>query len=173
MRPELLKPDFSGALTETPGRDRHREIPRHDDADDTKRLVESYVDTTTHGNLVSSQTFWTRRVVVEHVADVARFPHRVAPRVAGIAYFEFGKFLHVRIDNRSKSTQQSGALPRRDGPPGWQGCGRSVYCGINGREVGHLHICDGLFSRRVHHGICVAHGGSLTCVRSCDAAPSR
>ena len=70
---------------EAPAGDRHREVPRHDDADDAERLVEGDVDAAGDRDLPAEQPLRRRGVVVEAVADVAGLPAGVAPGVAGVA----------------------------------------------------------------------------------------
>ena len=48
---------------EPPRRDRHREVPRHDDADDAERLVEGHVEAAGDRDLLADQPLRARRVV--------------------------------------------------------------------------------------------------------------
>ena len=75
----------ASAGREAPAGDRHREVPRHDDADDAERLVEGHVEAAGDRDLPAEQPLRRGRVVVQAVPDVAGLPGRVAERVPGVA----------------------------------------------------------------------------------------
>ncbi len=96
---------------EPPRGDRHREVPRHDHADDPERFMEGDVDPPSHRDLPSGQALRCRGVVVKHVAHVARLPAGVADGVAGVAHLEGGKRLDVRVHRLREAPQQPGPVP--------------------------------------------------------------
>ena len=100
---------------EPPAGDRHREVPRHDDADDAERLLERHVEAAGDRDLPAEQPLRRRRVVAQDVADVAGLPARVADGVAGVAHLELGQLLVVarRPGRRTDAT----AGPGRPGRP--------------------------------------------------------
>ncbi len=73
---------------ETPRRDRHREVPRRDDADHAERFVERDVQSACHRNLLAGQPFRGGGVELQHIADVAGLPLRVADRMPGVGDLE-------------------------------------------------------------------------------------
>ena len=100
---------------EAPGRDRHREVPRHDHADHAERLVEGDVEAAGHRDLLADQPLRRRRVVGQHVADVAGLPAGVADGVPRVAHLEPGQLLA-----RRRPPRRSGAAAgrgRRARPP--------------------------------------------------------
>ena len=90
---------------EPPPGDRHREVPRHDDADDAERFVERHVDAARHRDLPAGQPFRCARVVVEDVADVARLPAGVADRVPRVADLKGGERLDMTVHSGREATQ--------------------------------------------------------------------
>ena len=70
----------AASAARTPSRDRHREVPRGDHADDAERLVEGDIQPPATG-ICCRQSFRARRVELQHIADVAGLPLRVADRV--------------------------------------------------------------------------------------------
>jgi hypothetical protein len=56
---------------ELPARNREREVPRDDEADDAERLAERHVDAARDGNRVAEQPLGRPGVVVEHVVFLA------------------------------------------------------------------------------------------------------
>ena len=67
---------------EPPRRDRHREVPRHDHADDAERLVEGDVEPAGDRDLLADQPLGRAGVVVQDVADVPGLPARRADRMS-------------------------------------------------------------------------------------------
>ena len=116
LRTTVLPAASAGAKPQ-PG-DRHREVPRHDDADHAERLVEGEVGAAGHRDLPPEQPLRRRRVVVQAVADVAGLPAGVAPGVPGVAHLELGELVDVLVDDRREPAQQRGPLARGHRPPG-------------------------------------------------------
>ena len=102
---------------EPPAGDRHREVPRHDHADDAERLLEGDVDAAGHRDLPAEQPLRRGRVVAEHVADVARLPAGVADRVPGVGHLELGQLLAVRRRPLGEPPQQAARSAGRDRAP--------------------------------------------------------
>ena len=102
---------------ETPRRDGHREVPRRDDADDAQRLVEGDVQTAGDRNLLAGQPFRARRVKLQHVADVAGLPLRVADRVTGVRHLERGQLIDVRVDRGRERAQRRRPARRAPAAP--------------------------------------------------------
>ena len=100
---------------EPPAGDRHREVPRHDDADHAERLVEGHVDAAGHRDLPPGQPLRRAGVVVEHVADVAGLPAGVADGVPGVAHLQLGQLVEVLVHHGGEAAQQPCPVPRRDG----------------------------------------------------------
>ncbi len=101
---------------EAPARDRHREVPGHDDADHAERLEECQVDAAGHRDLPTEHPLGGAGVIVEAVADVARLPAGVAPGVAGVADFHLGELVEVVVHHRREPPQEHGALTGRQVP---------------------------------------------------------
>ena len=157
-----------------PGQDRHREVPRHDDADHAERLVEGHVEAAGHRDLPAEHPLRGGRVVVQAVPDVAGLPGRVAPGVARVADLELGELLDVVVDDGREAAQQPGPLPRRDVAPGGEGGVRALDQRVGLRHRGQRHVGDGLLGRGVDHGVQgPGRHTRLTSSRSRAAAPSR
>ena len=112
---------------EPPGGDRHREVPRHDDADDADRLVERDVDPAGDGDLAARRAARAPGVVLEDVADVARLPAGVGDRVPGVRDLELrpaprGARRRRAANRRSSRARSAGATARH----GWQRASRDA-----------------------------------------------
>ena len=139
---------------ESPAGDRHREVPRHDHSHHAERLVERHVKPAGDRDLLADQPLRSGGVVVQHVADVARLPARVADRVAGVRDLQLRQMLEVGADFLGEPAQQPGTVRRSDRPPCRGRAGRP-----GDRRVGLLGICqldrlDDLLGRRVDHVVC-------------------
>ncbi len=115
LRTTVLPAASAGA--KPPAGDRHREVPRHDDADDAERLLEGDVDAAGDRDLPAEQPLGRGGVVVEHVADVAGLPAGVADGVPGVAHLERGELLDGAVDRRGEPAQQPAPVGGRDLPP--------------------------------------------------------
>ncbi len=73
---------------EAPAGDRHREVPRHDDADNAERLAKRDVDAARHRNLPSEHPLGRSGVVGQHIANVACLPTCIADRVPRVRDLE-------------------------------------------------------------------------------------
>ena len=125
----------ASAGAKRPAGDRHREVPRHDHADDAERLVEGDVEAAGHRDLPAEQPLRRRAVVGQHVADVARLPAGVADGVPGVAHLELGQLLEVRVDDVGEPAQQPPAVGRGDLPPGVEGAPGPRDRGVGVRDV--------------------------------------
>ena len=159
---------------QSPGRDRHREVPRHDHAHHADRLVEGDVQPAGHRNLTPGQAFRRRRVVQQHVADLPGLPARHADGVAEPATSSRGQLLDVSsttaANARSSRARSPGATARQ---AGLAAAARSIAV-IGLLRGGRPHGGDGLLGGRVEHGeggTCAA--SRITAARSRAAAPSR
>ena len=120
---------------EAPARDRHREVPRHDDADDAERLLERHVEAAGDRDLPAEEPLRRRGVVVEHVADVARLPPGVADGVArSCAPPAAASSSTCAVDRGRRSG--AAAVPGRRARRGARS--RSAACGARDRRVGLL-----------------------------------
>ena len=179
---------------EAPAGDRHREVPRHDHADHAERLVEGDVQAAGHRDLPAGQPLRRARVVVEHVADVARLPAGVADGVPGVAHLQRGQLLAgARPPAAANRAQQPRPVPRRHPPPRLErGAARAIAAStsasvaapppdrpVAGSHVGHaalaastiLHRAAAAASDRRH---AIADGvRRVRGVRSHGTAPSR
>ena len=142
---------------EAPAGDRHREVPRHDHADDAQRLVERDVGAAGDRDLPAEQPLGRPGVVVQAVADVAGLPPGVAPGVAGVADLELGQLVDVRVDDRGEPAQQRCPLARRDRAPGLERLVRGGDRGVGAGQVGQGYVDHGLLRGRVDDGEGVAH----------------
>ncbi len=134
---------------EPPAGDGHREVPRHDHADDAERLVERDVDAAGHRDLLAEQPLGRRAVVGQDVADVARLPAGVPDRVPGVAHLELGQFLQVVLDLLGEAPQQPPAVGRRDLPPRVERPPGPRHGSIGLRDVGERDGGDDLLGGRV------------------------
>ena len=151
---------------ESPSRDRHGEVPRHDDADHADGLGEGDVDAAGDRDLAAEQPFRRRGVIVQDVADVARLPARVADRVAGAADLEPGELLDVPVDGVGEAPQQACAVPGGHGAPRGQRRRRAGdrlvrRLGVEERDGG-----DDVLRRRVEHLRRDSHSRSNPLTRS-------
>ena len=103
--------------SEAPAGDGHGEVPGHDHAHDPERFLEGDVDAARYRYLAAEQPFRGRRVVVEHVADVARLPPGVADGVAGVDHLEPGELLAVGVHGFGEAAQEAATVGRGDPPP--------------------------------------------------------
>ncbi len=158
---------------ESPRRDRHREVPRHDHADDAERLVEGDVDAVGDRDLLADQPFRRAGVVGDHVADVAGLPPRVADRVPGVGDLELREVLEVGVDRVGEAAQQPGPVTRCDRAPGLErlaGPGdRGV--GLLARRAGRSTPTTCSVAGLMHVVRAVIE--SPTSARSCGRVPSR
>ena len=95
---------------ESPTGDRHREVPRHDDADDTDRLLEGHVDATGHGDLTTEEALGGAAVVLQDVGDVVDLPPGIADGVAGVDDLEQCELVLVRAHDVGEASQQVGPV---------------------------------------------------------------
>ena len=103
-----------------PGQDRHREVPRHDQAHHADRLVERDVQPAGHRDLLADEPFRRRGVVQQHVADLAGLPARGPDRVAGAGHLQPGQLLEMLVHQpkanaRSRRARSPGATARQAG----------------------------------------------------------
>jgi hypothetical protein len=103
---------------QAPARDRHREVPRHDDRDDPERLLEGHVEPTGDGDLPAEEALGCRGVVAQHVDHVADLPPGVADGVAGVRHLEGGEVVGGGLDGVGEPAQQLGTVGGADGAPG-------------------------------------------------------
>ena len=95
----------------------------HDDPHHAERLVEGQVDATGDGDLAPGLALGRGRVVLEHVADVARLPAGVADDMAGVGHLELGQLLAVGVHRGGEAAEQAGPVPRRHVAPALEGAG--------------------------------------------------
>ena len=93
-----------------------------------------------------------RRVVLEHVADVAGLPPGVGDDVAGVGHLQPGQLLEVGVDQVGEAPQEPGPVARGDRPPGRPAAAaaRATAASTSG-PVGRRHRGDDLAGRRVEH----------------------
>ena len=89
------------------------------------------------------------RVVVQHVADVARFPASVADRVAGVGHFQLSHLFDVGVDNLGEASQQATTVGRRYLAPRDRGLVGLVDNSVDAGDVVQLNSRDYLFGSRV------------------------
>jgi hypothetical protein len=130
--------------TEPPPGDRHREVPRHDDADDPERLPEGDVDAAGDRDLASEVPLGRTGVVGEDVADVARLPAGVADRVPGVRDLEQRELLLVVADEVGEAPQEQRAVRGGDGGPPRGGRPRTGNRLVGLLEGGEWHRRDDL-----------------------------
>ena len=59
-----------------------------------------------HRNLLAGQPLRGGRVELQHVADVAGLPFRVADRMPGVGDLQLGQLVDVRVDRRGEGSQR-------------------------------------------------------------------
>ena len=163
-----------------PGQDRHREIPRHDEADDAEGFLEGHVHTAGNGDLLAGQPLRGRGVVREHVADLAGLPGRGADRVARAGRLQRGELVGVGVDLLGEPAQQPAPVTWRDVAPGLLRPGGALDGGVGLLGGGVLDLRDRLLGSRVDHGV-AGHGVGVMSLwwrwsrgaRSSGGAPSR
>ena len=135
-----------------PGQDRHREVPRHDEADHADGLVKGDVQPAGNRDLPAAQPLRRRRVVLQHVADLPGLPPGRPDGMARAGHLKTGQFLRRGVHRRGERAQHPGAVPGRDGPPGRQR-GRGPGDGlIRLLQRGLGQRGDRLLGRGVEHG---------------------
>ena len=159
---------------EAPARDRHGEVPGHDDGHHTERLVEGHVEASGHGDLPAALPLRGRRVVLEHVAHVPGLPACVPDHVAGVRHLQVGQLVEVRVDGGGEAPEQPGPLPGREVPPGLEGGGRPRDGGVGLLGGQPLDLGDDLSGGWVAdvHGLIFADGRPQSPTGS-PIAPSR
>ena len=85
-------------------------------ADDAERLLEGDVEAAGDRDLPAEEPLGCRRVVAQHVDDVAGLPPGVADRVAGVGDLERGELLVVLLDDVGEAAQQQPAVGRGSPP---------------------------------------------------------
>ena len=155
---------------EPPAGDRHREVPRHDDADDAQRLPERDVDAAGDRDLAAEVPLGRPGVVGEDVADVAGLPAGVADRVPGVRDLEQRELLLVLADEVGEAAQEQPAVRGGDGGPRRGGRRRSGDRLVGLLEGGEWHRRDDLLGRRVDD---VVRWRRVTVARILSCAPSR
>ena len=91
---------------ESPAGDWHREVPRHDDADDTDRLLERHVDATGHRNLATEEALGGAAVVLQNIGDVVDLPPGIADGVAGVDDLQKCELILVRTHDVGEAAQK-------------------------------------------------------------------
>ena len=144
--------------SESPPRDRHGEVPGHDDADNAERLPEGDVDTAGDGDLVTGEPLRGSGVVGQHVADVAGLPAGVADGVAGVGDLELCQLLDVVVNDGREPAEQACPVARRNLSPGLE---RSLGPGHRGVGLLDRQGRDGGDGRRRDRVDDVVHGGHI------------
>ena len=119
---------------EAPAGDGHGEVPGHDHAHDTQRLVERDVDATGNRDLPTALALGCGGVELDHVAHVARLPAGVADHVARIGHLECGELLGVGVHGGGEAAEQAGPVARGHRPPGPEGGGGAGDGGVGLRR---------------------------------------
>ena len=134
---------------ESPRGDGHREVPRRDHADDAQRLVECDVQAAGDRNLLARQAFRGGGIELQHVADVAGFPFRVADRVSGVGHLQCRQLVDVRVHRGGEGAQPGGPLGRGQPCPVPLRGLRTRHRVVDGRLVGLLDGAQQLLGGRI------------------------
>jgi hypothetical protein len=103
-----------------------------------QRLIEGDVQPARHRNLLAGQPLWGRRIVLQHITDVAGLPPRVADHMAGVGDLQRRQFIDMRVDDGGEGTQRGRPFGRRQtGPIPLSRLG-TRYCVIDACLVGLL-----------------------------------
>ena len=120
---------------EAPAGDRHREVPRHDDADHAERLVEGDVDAAGAPGSAGRTAARARRSSSSGTSRTLPASQRALPIVCpALRDLELGQLLDVRVDDGGERAQQPGPLAGRDVAPGREGLVRALDRGVGLRQ---------------------------------------
>jgi len=102
--------------------------------------------------LAPEQPLRGRRIVVQDVSDIARFPPRVADGVARVAHLKLGEFLPMAVDDFGEAAQRPGPVSGSYSSPGSEGGSGVADCCVHFFERGLWDIRHGQLCGRVDDG---------------------
>ena len=132
-----------------PRRDRQREVPGHDQADDAQRLAERHVDAAGDGDRVAQQPLGGSRVVVEDVRDETDLAACVADRLADVTRLERRQLLRVSFDRFGDAAEQRRAVGGVEGTPRGERLLRTGDRRVGVLDAGMRELGEHLLGRRL------------------------
>ena len=133
--------------------------------------MEGHVQAARDRDLPAGQPLGRRRVVLQHVPDLARLPGSRADRVPRAARLQRGQLADVRVDLGGEGAQQPGPVAGRHGPPGLLGRRGPADGGVRLLGGGLRDVGDRLLRRGLSTVYCVMACSPLASGRP-EAPPS-
>src|SRR6218665_2822904 len=153
-----------------PRRNRHRKVPRCNNAHDAEWLSKCDIQATRNRDLPPTQSFRACRVVLEHVSNMARFPPSLAERMSRILHFQPREFFDRVIHRVCETAEQPPPIGRGNRHPFALCAGGAGNCSIRGLDRcgldrGHDGFSGGIDDGVVHAEVPVGWRGVQRCSR--------